>query len=145
MELVNVLLDFGANVNQVTDEGLCVLSLCLLYYYRVMEQLNPDRLLQPHIISTVSENSSTSSDGSLSPPKEPLNGDACFTRPYVYRAEVSMFLSDSSLEDRRMLEEQARLSQFRRIYGIRSEFGGKLETLVPVLNPFAFDNKNSFC
>ncbi|THD23516.1 Ankyrin repeat and MYND domain-containing protein 1 [Fasciola hepatica] len=141
VELVNVLLDFGANVNQVTDEGLCVLSLCLLYYYRVMEQLNPNRILQSHIIDLGSAKCPTPSDGSISS-KEPVNEDSS-TRPYVYRAEVAMHLSDASAEDKRVLEEQARLAQFRRVYGVRTPPSRVMTVALPTVVQKSVDLDNS--
>ncbi|TPP64867.1 Ankyrin repeat and MYND domain-containing protein 1 [Fasciola gigantica] len=142
VELVNVLLDFGANVNQVTDEGLCVLSLCLLYYYRVMEQLNPNRILQSHIIDLGSAKCPTPSDGSVSS-KEPVDKDSS-ARQYVYRAEVAMHLSDASAEDKRVLEEQARLAQFRRVYGVRTRPSKVMTVALPtvVQKSVNLDNSN---
>nr|CAH8822295.1 unnamed protein product [Trichobilharzia regenti] len=39
MNLVNLLLDFGANINQLTDDGLTVFTICLLKYYELFEEI----------------------------------------------------------------------------------------------------------
>ncbi|CAH8428892.1 unnamed protein product [Heterobilharzia americana] len=39
MKLVNLLLDFGANINQLTDDGLTVFTICLLKYYELFDQI----------------------------------------------------------------------------------------------------------
>ncbi|CAI2736867.1 unnamed protein product [Dicrocoelium dendriticum] len=110
--LVNTLLDFGANVNQVTDEGVCALSLCLLYYCRVLEQLNAEGdVKKPHVLSYTTPNESERSGTTLSELLE-----APCTRKFVYRAEVTMFLPTSTQINGVEQEEKARLAQLRRIY-----------------------------
>ncbi|CAH8497212.1 unnamed protein product [Schistosoma rodhaini] len=39
MKLVNLLLDFGANINQLTDDGLTVFTICLLKYYELFKEI----------------------------------------------------------------------------------------------------------
>ncbi|KAK4473333.1 hypothetical protein MN116_004495 [Schistosoma mekongi] len=39
MKLVNLLLDFGANINQLTDDGLTVFTICLLKYYELFQEI----------------------------------------------------------------------------------------------------------
>ncbi|CAH8824056.1 unnamed protein product [Trichobilharzia szidati] len=59
MKLVNLLLDFGANINQLTDDGLTVFTICLLKYYELF-----DEIIQLDKTTTTTNNKETQSEQS---------------------------------------------------------------------------------
>ncbi|KAF6776172.1 hypothetical protein AHF37_04655 [Paragonimus kellicotti] len=127
-QLVNLLMDFGANVNQVTDEGLCALSACLLYYYRAIEQLSgglegKDGAAKPHIRIYRPRCQSEDSSSTLS-----ARSDGQCERTFVFRAEITMFLSDKSPESEKEQQHKAKIAQMQRLYTSRPQIAESLRT-----------------
>ncbi|XP_040492267.1 ankyrin repeat and MYND domain-containing protein 1 [Ursus maritimus] len=76
--IVNLLLDSGADVNKLTDEGLTALSMCLLLYY-------PSRCFQPNIAERTAPKPQEASN-------TPVNPNHAFSFPEV--AKESAYLEE---------------------------------------------------
>ncbi|GAA52384.1 ankyrin repeat and MYND domain-containing protein 1 [Clonorchis sinensis] len=111
--LVNVLLDFGANVNQMTDEGVTALGLAFLFYSRAMQQLADQagsqakhHLIRVHAPESESELYSESK----------MHDDSTF----LHQAEVTIYLKDLAIVDDEKQRELAKLAQMHKLYAQKS-------------------------
>ncbi|CAH8428808.1 unnamed protein product [Schistosoma turkestanicum] len=140
MKLVNLLLDFGANINQLTDDGLTVFTICLLKYYELFQKLanfkndshngddDDDEVRQnntdndkhesnPHILSILAKKSTpinnNNSEENVGENTASLDN---LDRNFIYRVELPILLSTTSSESIVQLRRAARLSQIRRMH-----------------------------
>ncbi|TGZ63020.1 hypothetical protein CRM22_007125 [Opisthorchis felineus] len=111
--LVNVLLDFGANVNQLTDEGVTALGLAFLFYSRAMQQLADQAGSQAkhHLIRF----------------QAPENGSELYSEckthddsTFLHQAEVTIYLKDLAIVDDEKQRELAKLAQLHKLYAQKS-------------------------
>ncbi|CAL8099680.1 unnamed protein product [Calicophoron daubneyi] len=115
-KLVSLLLDFGADVNQVTDDGLSLLSVSLLYYYRVLDLLSSGKTLPAYVLQL---KSTCQLEGKQTPESNHYSEEIS-RKNYIYQAEAVMFLPTSIPNSENKSMEKARLSQMRRLYTMNS-------------------------
>ncbi|KER29719.1 hypothetical protein T265_03734 [Opisthorchis viverrini] len=111
--LVNVLLDFGANVNQMTDEGVTALGLAFLFYSRAMQQLADQAGSQAnhHLIRF----DAPESESELHSEGETHDGST-----FLHQAEVTIHLKDLAIVDDEKQRELAKLAQMHKLYAQKS-------------------------
>lgn len=113
INVINTLLDFGANVNQLCDDGLTPLSLAFLLYYGNNPQQTRNFALEhidPIILNPRTSSSSTETNSSSSSKQNLINSSNYFTNDSTIMDEMklpssfeSIKINDSDLKSNKQL------------------------------------------